>query len=227
MIWLIFWLALAVAILGFMGWSLNTLLRQKKAWADFAKRYKLEYAQAAFLQPSSVTGTLYNRKFNLYVLTEQTPGQRMMAANTHIEVFLNNLPDFALLVSARALPPILNDFVLPSTVTPNDPDWPKPAVSMTDDVEAATAWLTVPRIRAIRKLCELKKGAETLFVADGTQAYVVWRTPEAMDNLNELNRVVAKLYEIVKELDGPAAAQPPILANENSNGPSTTETPPA
>jgi|GEM_PF-3069155 len=200
---ILFWSLIAFAVIGFMGWSTNVLMAQKKAWAEFATRYKLEVIKGRrFLEPVSVRGQLNGRQVIIYSNVEQTDNERTQRIYSHIEVYLNNPPPVRFVFSKKLLPEALGDINLPSVFTLPSPDWPSLAVSQTDDMIALANWLTRARLASLRGFMDMAgKGAETLFFCDGDMAFMLLRTEDPLRDPRELNAMVQKLYAYAKDFD--------------------------
>lgn len=201
--WFILWLIFAASILVVLGWSTNVLLVQRKAWIEFAAKYKLDVQRGArFLAPVTLSGAINGRRLNIYVQSEQTEAERTQRVYSHIEVYLNGVPPSRLVFSRKPLVAALADVVLAETTTIQSPDWPVMAVAMCDDAFALANWFTVPRTRALKTFMDsTTRASEAVVVCDGNQAFLLWRTEDPLRDPRELNAVVQRLFGYAKELD--------------------------
>lgn len=211
-IWFFLWLAFACGVLGFLGWSLNTALTQKKAWRAFAAKYKLDtYKGPSWSSPISIRGTIGNRRLNIYVQTERGERERTQRVYTHIEVFLNNIPPVAFVFSKKPLPEIFGDLFFPQRFVSKSADWFDPAVAMTDDPYPLTNWMTSRRMKTMRDFLNASgKTTQTIAMGSDVQAFLLWRTEDALNDPKILNALVQKLFALAKELD---AGDNPTNAN--------------
>lgn len=202
-VWIFLWVIFAGAVLSFLGWSTNIMMAQKKAWGEFAARYKLDVTKSKrFLGPISITGAIGGRRLNIYAQSEQQERERTERIYSHVEVFLNALPPATALFSKRPLPEFMADFSLGSTFTTPAPGWFAPTVAQTSDAYALANWLNPVRMKAFKNFTDnTPRGAEPIFVCDGDQAFLLWRTEDPLRDPRNLNALVQKLFGIAKELD--------------------------
>ncbi len=208
------WLVVAVAVLGFVAWSTNILMAQKKAWSEFAARYKLEVVKGRkFVDPWAVRGQLNGRQIIVYSNIEQSEREHTQRVYSHVEVYLNAPPAVKFILSKKPLPEAIAGVTLPSVFTGPSPDWPQLAVSQCDDVAALGAWMTHGRMTALRAFTDLAvHEIECLLVCDGENAFMLWRGENPLRDPRELNALVQKLYGYAKEFDDTAWG---ISANPN------------
>lgn len=203
MIWFLIWLLFAAAIFGFMGWSTNILLAQKKAWATFGGKYKLTVTRAGFFDPVAVNGDLQGRSISIYAQSETTETRRTRTLFSHIEIGLRApIPAFLLLAS-QDLPIEFSDITLPERLV-FEGAGPKPRVAQTDDMGVATAWLTPKRLSALQGFFKLDATASAIIVCDKSQMFMLFRTPDPLRDPRALNALIQKMYGFAKDLDGDA-----------------------
>ncbi|HEY8963773.1 MAG TPA: hypothetical protein VIN59_04840 [Alphaproteobacteria bacterium] len=203
--WFLLWLIFAGVVLTFMGWSLNILLAQRKAWMAFADKYKLAVDKEGqgWITPVFLRGAIQNRDINIYSQNESEEGRRLSDVYTHIEVFLNTIPPAKCILAKRALPRFLADVSLPQKLEMSSSEWPKPSVAMTDDPIILANWLTGQRLIAFKGFMDMAgRDDEPMLIADGEQAFLLWRTRNPLRDPRELNAVVQKLFGFAKEFDG-------------------------
>lgn len=202
-VWVLLWLLLAIGVIGFIGWSTNILMAQKKAWQEFAAKHKLEITQEpGLLKPVSLAGLIGGRRTNIYSQTEQNPMEKMQRIYTHVEVFLNTPPAVMLVLSKKLLPSLMSELTLPIGIAVRGTDWPVMSVAQTNDPDAAKVWLNVPRQRALNNFMSLSnKETETIFICNGVQAFLIWRSEDPLRDPKKLNALVQKLFALAKELD--------------------------
>jgi hypothetical protein len=224
-VWIGLWLIFAAAVLAFIGRSLNVVLTQKKAWQEFAARYKLDYIPGKrLMQPAGIAGRLNNRRIEVYSQAEQYDNERTASNYTHVEVGLNTMPGVAMIISKRALPRYFGtDFRLNDVFTSPGADWPQPAVSMTDDAQAMAKWMTPGRMRGLKAFMDSAgRFDEPIFISEGNQAFLMWRTTDPLNDPRALNALVQKLYGFARDLDG---LEPSTGTTAKPNAPSEPSEP--
>ncbi len=202
-LWIILWLVFALAVFTALGWSLNITLAQNKAWGDFAAKYKLAVApKLKMFDPVSISGLLNNRRINIYVSNE--PARRTTSVFSHIEIFLNHNPGVVMFAAKKPLPQaVFQGTRLAHIFSAPGVEW---AVRETQDVYAMSNWMTAARTAALNTY--MNSGGpqdEPIFVSDGHQAFLLWRTVDPLRDPRILNALVQRLFGIAKELDAGAA----------------------
>lgn len=217
-VWIILWVVVAAGVLGYLGWSANILMAQKKAWSEFAARYKLEVTKGArLMSPVSLSGAINNRRLNVYSVTERSERERMERVYTHIEVFLNAPPNFMMVLSRKTLPATMANLTLPQVLT-----LPECRVAQTDNQTAFLAWLNPARQATLKNFMSAgDKDTEMMLVCDSAQGFLLWRTEDPMRDPKKLNALAQKLFTFAKEFD---AADAGITAKPK---PSSESVPPS
>lgn len=74
--WFLIWFVLSAILLGTSAWSLLILLRQKKAWSDFATKHKLIFNRGTFMGPAEISGMIDDYKIAFYTAERQSTDVR-------------------------------------------------------------------------------------------------------------------------------------------------------
>lgn len=198
-IWFLIWLFLALFILGLFGWSFHILLRQKRAWAEFAKKNGLILNPGKTFSSSSVTGNLKSFPFYLYS-EEQTINQSgTRRFRTIIQFELPGpMPAPGVVASAEA-GNFARALSLKENFIPEFEFWNKTIVLMTDDPEALRSYLTEERCKSLNALMTIKAIA-TILIFDNKNVYLRFETADAFDDATKLDRFISKAVEHAKIL---------------------------
>ncbi|NBX66566.1 MAG: hypothetical protein EBQ96_06175 [Proteobacteria bacterium] len=200
----ILWVFVTGAVLSFLFWSVMVSLAQKKAWREFAKRYKLTLDEGEKSRdPMFMTGNLNGRLLNIYSEIEKDDEERTQRIYTHVEVFFYKVPPTLFVISKKALPKAFQDVGAEQVFNIKSPDWTNPAYSVTDDVSLLTTWLTPLRLKALRSFFDMaeQKGIETMLMGDGETAFLLWRANEPLADARAVNALVQKLYAFARDFD--------------------------
>lgn len=221
-VWVILWVVFALAVFSVLGWTINITLAQNKAWSDFADKYKLtKQPKLKFMDPLAVSGVLHGRRINMYVVSEPVPSRRTTNVYSHIEIFLNEAPKAMMLVGKRLKPMSMSDMSLPHIYNAPGIDW---ALRETDDVYGMANWMTEARTKALKTYLDSAGPADQpILIADGTQAFLLWRTAAPLKDPRALNALCQRLFGIAKELDGGAS----MIVKPNASSEPTPDTAPA
>jgi len=198
MIWFVLWLIFAVGVFTWLGWSVNITLSQRKAWSEFASKYKLDVVKPGSpIAPVGVRGNLQGRQITIYTDVETTPERRTQELYTMIEVFLNKLPPAMTVMSKYSLPEKMSDITLPQTMQVEGL-----AVAQSEDAAKVTEWLTQKRRQAIRTFMDAAAPDEgAMLISDDDIAFLLWRTMDPMRDVRVLNAKVQSMFAIARELE--------------------------
>ncbi len=72
MFWVFIWFVLSAIVIGASVWSLQILLRQKKAWEAYAKRRNMSFTKGTFMGPAEIAGVIDSYKINFFTAERQT-----------------------------------------------------------------------------------------------------------------------------------------------------------
>lgn len=198
------WVFVTGAVLSFLFWSFVVGVSQKKAWREFAKRYKLTLDEGEKSgDPLFMTGNLNGRLLNIYAEIEKNEEERTQRIYTHVEVFLAKVPPILFLISKKALPSTFEAIDAQQIFNVQSTDWPNPSASVASDAGALGLWMTPLRMKALGAFFALssEKGVETMLMGDGENAFLLWRGNEPLDDARKINALVQKLYAFAKDFD--------------------------
>lgn len=199
-IWVVLWVFLTVFIVGIFLWSLQILLRQKRAWIGFAARHKLGVAQTAFFASPRVKGEVKGFPFSLYSEQQVTNANGSTRFRTIIQFELSkDFPAQGIIASAEA-----REFAKALNVkeeyTPDYAEWNKEITVFTMDGEALKPYFTPERCRSLNAVMTIK-GFACILIFDGSVSYLRFETPDPLDHLDKLEKLVMKLADHVKILN--------------------------
>ena len=198
-IWFLLWVFLTIFILGFFGWSFFILLRQKKAWAEFAQKNKLSLIKTKLFASNAATGTMAGFPFYLYS-EEQTVGQTGTRRYRTIVQFELKAPMPAQgIVSSAESATFAKSLSLKEAYEPTFGFWNKDIIVLTDNKEALASYMTEERCKSFVALMTIKSIA-CILIFDPQNTYLRFETPDAFDDAKKLDRFVSKAAEHAKIL---------------------------
>lgn len=198
-IWFLLWLFLALFIVGLFGWSFLILQRQKRAWAEFAKKNNLQLNEGKLFASSSVTGNFKSFPFYLYSEEQAINQSGNRRFRTIIQFELPApMPAPGVVASAEAgnFARALN---LKETYVPEYDFWNKSIVLITDNTEALRPYLTEERCKSFNSLMTIKAIA-CILIFDDKNTFLRFETAETFDDVGKLDRFVQKAVEQAKVL---------------------------
>lgn len=205
-LWVALWVLLAVALLGFLGWTVLLLLRQKKTWKAFAAKHKLRYQAKAFMETPEMDGTIDGYKVSFFSgehITQDVRGSRRLMA---IEINLNSVMPIEGGIASGGMVRLVRALEFKAEVRPDHKDWDEHYIAAGDDRGALAAYLTPARIEALCKLMKLKNAwAVLVFKNDVTLLRVDTPNPLAsMEYLDGVTKLMLKAAALLELKDGEA-----------------------
>ncbi|MCB1562523.1 MAG: hypothetical protein KDJ75_03025 [Alphaproteobacteria bacterium] len=199
-IWLIVWLLLSVALIGFMIWTLRILLRQKHAWKSFAQRYKLRYTSRKFMDTPELSGVIGDFTVSIFPSEHDTPDSRSTRKLSAIEVMLTSKMPVSGVVASGGMIGIAKDLSLREEHHPAYKDWNKEWIAAADNRFVLAEYLTDERLKALTGLMNLKN-AWMIFVFRSDMTLLRLDMPDPLETPAKLDEMVKKMLETARILE--------------------------
>ncbi|MCB9990971.1 MAG: hypothetical protein H6867_06280 [Rhodospirillales bacterium] len=197
--WLVIWCLFAVFIFVFVGWTAVILFQQKKTWANFAKRHKLEYEAGTIMGSPVVSGMLNERRFSLYTGAQQTDDIRGQRFVTIIEFQMGQgMPTGAAIATMEYLG-FVDGLVFDESYDPGIPEWKSSYVVRTRDSKNLQAYLTDERLKLLQGLFSMK-GASVLLFFDELEAVLRIETSDPLREGAHLDKIIKRLSDAADKL---------------------------
>lgn len=203
--WIFLWFLVSAFILGVFFWSLQTLLRQKKAWQAFAVRHKLTYeAGAGLMGPPVVLGQINNIGFDLHTERVPTADVRGERFSIIIELALRQgIPGLGAIGTPGALP-LIERLDVTEDYRPGDADWDPAWVGRTRDVGVLGFYMTERRREILKKIFRMKILAAVLLY-DEQDIVLRIETADPLNDPERLEKIVKGLLAQFEQLRPDAA----------------------
>jgi hypothetical protein len=199
-IWFIVWVFLVVFICGIFGWSMQILIKQKRSWADFAKKNGLQYIPGPMMRSPAVQGTYKNFPLAVYSEEQPTPDQRGRQFRTIIQVELpSGMPVEGVVASSanRSFAEGLID--LTETVKADYPGWDDSILIKTRDAELLKPFFNNERYRSLLALMTIKS-ISCVFIFDLTSTFLRLETADPFHEMGKLERICSKIIDQARVL---------------------------
>lgn len=201
LLWILLYILFATAILSFFFWSTILLQKQKKTWAEFAKRHNLIYRKApALMQASAVEGLYKGFRFGLFSEGRIDDNSRgMVRYRTVIEfLFDEGMPAAAAMGDVSAAP-VIRALNYGPSYHPEWSGWNKQNVITTNGKTFLKEYLTSERLETVNKFLNMQ-GATNMFVFDGVDSFIRIETADTLHEMDKLENLVNKLLPIAQAL---------------------------
>ena len=197
--WIIIWAIFAFLMLGFAAWNMMIMFQQKDAWKKLSEKRNLNYEPTGFMTSPNVHGKLDKALFSLFSGVQQTDDVRGQRFVTALEFQMGKgLPTGGAL-GTKQMKPFIDTLIFSETYEPGIEEWKDDYVLRVRDEEGAQAYLTEERLKA---LCSVFKmtNATVLFFFDEIEAVLRVETSDPLRNAEKLDKIVARLQDVVKTL---------------------------
>ncbi|MCB9983384.1 MAG: hypothetical protein H6861_06905 [Rhodospirillales bacterium] len=200
-IWLVLWAVISLILLGFLGWSLLILYRQKKTWKAFAEKHKLRFKSNALMEGPEMDGTIESYKFSFFTGEHLTPDVRSTRKLTAVEVSLHSTMPIDGGIASGGMIPFIEALRFKAEVRPEHKSWSKAYLAAGDNRFVLGAYMTDERIEAITKLMKIKnawvvlifRGERMLLRIDMADPIAA---PDYLEKLTVLLLKVTKILEV-------------------------------
>lgn len=199
-VWLILWIVVSVALLGFLGWSLLVLHNQKTAWKKFAAKHKLRYRTKATMDSPEIDGSFDGYKIDIFTGEHTLDMGRSMRKLTAIEVSLQSKMPVDGAVASGGMIQLVKGLGFKSEVRPEHELWNSSYMATGDNARAVLAYLNKDRLEALIRLMRIKHSWVILIFRNDRMLLRV-DTPDPLTNLEYLERLVNLLVKSAKELE--------------------------
>ena len=194
------WALLSIALLGFLGWTAFILARQKSTWREFARQRNLRFKVRGFLLSPEITGVIRDYSIALFTAehgSEQSRTTRKMSA---IEIVLKSAMPVGGAVGSGDMVALIQGRGYSQEYKPKIKAWDKEYIAMSHNARFLKAYLTKERLAALIKLMKTKN-VWVIFIFNGPDTLLRIDTPDALDDLDKLNKTMEKLLEVAGVLE--------------------------
>ena len=199
-IWLFLWGLLSAGLLFFTGWTLLILLQQKKAWRQFAKKYKLRYRNTAFMSSPQVNGMYKGYAVGIFTSEHETERGGTNRKLTAIEVEMDSRMPIEGAIGSGGMVRVVQSLGYSDEFKPEYDFWSTEYIIRCEDKRVLTRYLDKDRARALADLME-KKNTWVIFIFKGADTVLRIDTPSPFDKLEKLTDTIDEMVEIAKILE--------------------------
>lgn len=200
-LWFLVWIFLSVFICGIFFWSLEILFKQKKTWADFAKKHGLEIANPGMLKSPMINGLYKKLPLQIFSEPQSTPDQRGRRFRTIIQFELPQGMPTEGIVASRHYHPFAHSLSdLPHRYTPDvQGGWSADVLILTKNIEALKPYFTPARLNTLSNLMTTKT-FNSVLIFDLNSTILRIETPDPLYQMDKMEKLVAKIEECVRTL---------------------------
>lgn len=195
MLWFFIWIVLSTFILSVFAWSVQILLKQKKAWKAYAAKMNLSYTGGAkFMSSPTVTGKIKNYPVSLFTSQQAAADIRGQRFSTIIEIALGSgMPDNGVAGTA-AMAELINGLNMPHAFVPTDKNWDPTWLIRTRSLSMMERYMTQARIDALKRIFKMNI-LSALFIFDQQEGVFRIETADALSDGEKLEKIMSGLIQ--------------------------------
>lgn len=197
--WVFIWILLSAFIIGVFVWSLYTLGQQKTAWRSFAQKNGLSYRPGRFNESPYVEGPMEGFQVALFADMKLTPDMRGQRYVTVIEIELKRGMPTGGVVATAAMAPYLAELSFSESFAPDYKGWKPEYILRGRNSKALEDYLTVPRLKLLAALFEMKN-SNVLYFFDEDNAALRIETMDPMRSAAHVEKMVRQFLSAVPKL---------------------------
>jgi len=175
-------------------------MKQKMAWKDFGKKHNLSFEPHGVLASGVLRGIIRDHSLTISSdpqINEDYRGRRFL---TTIQIDLNLKMPTEGVIGSAGLRRFVESLPLPEEFAPADPEWNKQACVKAQKAEILDGFFSQERTRALNSLMSIK-GVNVLLVFNEKTSLLRFESPDPMDDAGRLERLVFKIFDVVKTLE--------------------------
>ena len=199
-IWLIIWVFLVVFICGVFFWSMQILIKQKKAWADFANKNGLQYTRGAIMKSPIVQGIYKTFPLTIYSEEQPTIDQRGRQFRTIIQIELPpGMPVEGVVASSSNREFVEGLIDLVEVVKVDYPGWNDSILVKARSADLLKPFLNNERCRTLLALMTIKS-ISCVFIFDPTSTFLRLESTDPFHESGKLERICSKIVDQARVL---------------------------
>lgn len=199
-IWMILWVLLSAALLGFMVWSGYIIYRQKKAWKAYAARYKLRYTPGGFYESPSMSGMMGDYGVSVFTGQHARADSRSIRKMSAIEIKLSTILPSEGAVTSGGFVDTLRELEFSRELRMEHPSWKKSYMVVCDAPHVMRSYLTPDRLEGLIDLMRVPSGWVILIFKSET-GLLRFDTPKPLDTPESVDKIIKKMLKLAKILE--------------------------
>ena len=191
-----------IVVWGSFLWTTQILMRQKKAWEMFAKKYKLTYEKGQFFGSPAMVGAIGKYQVAYYSAQKPTTDVQGQRSVTVVEIgYPQGLVDGGA-AGTEVMVPFMQTMNLLHPYNPKWQEWNKDFKMMVREDSEADGFWNQKRLQALQDILSAEK-ADVLFLYDDREALIRYETTDPLQDPNQIKKITERFFELSNTiLDG-------------------------
>ena len=194
------WFILSVILLGFWGWTVYVVIKQKNAWKLYADKRKMRFHSNGILETPSISGSVDGYRVTIFPSEHSELDARSQRRLTAIEISLHTSIPIQSAIASGGMVPVIEKLHFKYEYRPPAKKWEDSYVIRTADRDLTEAYLTDDRVTRLIELMKVDK-AWIIFLALNDTCLLRLDTPLPLDNPKKLDSTIKQLVAAAQALD--------------------------
>lgn len=195
--WIFLWIVLSAILLGATLWSLQILLRQKKAWEAYAKKKSLAFNKGTFMGPAEINGQIGDYKISFFTAERQQTDARRRRYVTALEIELSEgIVDGGIAGTQEML--IFMQSLTKVHPYPVD-GWQAGHYLFVRDDAVAKAYFIPERLETLETILKTRN-ADSVIVFSAEKLVIRIETSDPMQDAEKIDKIVTRLIGLADKM---------------------------
>ena len=199
-IFFIIWLFISLFLLGFWGWTLLVVVRQKQAWKFYADKRDMRYHDMGMFSTPMVSGAVDGYGVSLFASEHSELDERSQRRLTAIEISLQSDYPFICAVASGAMVSVVDAFDIRHEYKPQVKGWDNSYILRSSDIKMGRAYFADDRLEKMIDLMKIDKASVILAIIQD-RGILRLDTPYPIDNPKELDELIKKMIVVARALE--------------------------
>lgn len=197
--WVLLWIVLSAILIGASLWSLQILLRQKKAWEEYARARNLSFKRGTFMGPAEITGQLGDYKVSFFTAQQAGTDMRSRRYVTAMELELSEGFVDGGAAGTQEMVPFMQGLEKIHPYKVDYPDWDAAHHMFVKYDDVTRAYFTPERYEALTQILKTRN-AEVIVLFNDASVVLHAETSDPMQDAQKIDKIVKRLTALCDRL---------------------------
>ncbi len=199
-IWLLIWLLISAALLGFLFWTILILVRQQAVWKKYAAKHKLRFKPNSFFEVPEIAGLMGEHAINAFSGEHMGPDARFSRKMTAIEIQLASKMPVNGGIASAGMVDLVQGMGFKEEYSPRHAKWEDSYMAAAASRNVLEIYLNETRLNALTDLMAIKN-AWVILVFKGDVTLLRIDTPDPLCTEKTLDMMAQKMLATAKVLE--------------------------
>lgn len=197
--WIFIWLVLSAILLGSAVWSLQILLRQKKAWEAYAKSKNFNFVRGTFMGPAEMSGVVGDYKVSFFSVERTSDDVRSRRLMTSLEIELVEPIVDGMAMGTKEMLPFMQSIGTLKPTKIENPQWDESLFAFVRNEACIKAYLTSERLDSFINLLKTRN-ADVIIVFNDQKLAIRLETPDPMQDTAKMDKIVIRILGLLDKV---------------------------